>query len=88
MLKLLGGLGTVTLAPRGCRVSVQPFICSTKTGGVLTGERGNQSVHQSTSSVFEFDSWYDTHCWSHLMGGPLSDSIRGDMHQVNLHTQY
>lgn len=88
MFKLLGGLGTVMLVPRGCRITVPLFIHSAKTGGVLTGERGNQSVHQSTSSVFYFDSWYDTHCWSHLMGGPLSASIRGDMHQVNLHTLY
>lgn len=47
------------------------FTWSPITGGILTGEWGNQPLHQSLSSIFSFDSWCDTHCCSCLMGGLL-----------------
>lgn len=53
------------------------------TGGILTGERASQPLHQSLSSVFGFDSWYDTHCCPPPDGwSPFSASIRGDTHQL------
>lgn len=53
------------------------------TGGILTGECGNQSLHQSLSSNSNSDSWCDTYRCPCLMGGPLSGSIKGDTHQLN-----
>lgn len=56
-----------------------------RTGGILTGERASQPLHQSLSSVFGFDSWYDTNCCprSPTAGrvASFSASIRGDTHQ-------
>ena len=69
---------------KGTTVSL--FTWGPMTGGILTGERGNQSLYQSLSFNSGSDSWCDTYCCPCMMGGPLSASIRGDTHQLNLHT--
>lgn len=66
--------------------TVYLFAWSPITGGSLTGDWSNQSLHQSLSYNSNSDSWCDTYCCPCLMGGPLSASIKGDTHHLRLYT--